>query len=265
VKEKIAIAETPHLGMEHQTMNAYGNKFRYTKINGKDFDWLMHHEFGHEWWGNKVTAKDWADYWIHEGICTFGDALARRELDGDDAYNQFFQQTSLRFENKQPIVQGKDIDEEAAYVGDIYAKGAFFMHTLRYVMGDSIFFPALKQFVNDPAYTYDNLVNTDDVEKFFSSRAGIDLNPLFSLYLRSTDKLEIHVKRVANEEVSETNKSERTYQISLTNIDMTLPFQITTGNGTQRMMVNKKGITIKSTTLPVIDNDIDYLTEILFD
>ena len=56
-------------------MNAYGNKFRYTKINGKDFDWLMHHEFGHEWWGNKVTAKDWADYWIHEGISTFGDAL----------------------------------------------------------------------------------------------------------------------------------------------------------------------------------------------
>jgi aminopeptidase N len=38
------------------------------KLGGKDFDWLMHHEFGHEWWGNKVTAKDWADYWIHEGI-----------------------------------------------------------------------------------------------------------------------------------------------------------------------------------------------------
>ena len=35
VKEKIGIVETPHLGMEHQTMNAYGNKFRYTQWAGR--------------------------------------------------------------------------------------------------------------------------------------------------------------------------------------------------------------------------------------
>ena len=81
-KEKIGIVETPHLGMEHQSMNAYGNNFRYTQVGGHDFDWLMNHEFGHEWWGNKVTAKDWADYWIHEGIETFATSymfLMRRE------------------------------------------------------------------------------------------------------------------------------------------------------------------------------------------
>jgi aminopeptidase N len=143
-KEKIAIAETPHLGMEHQTMNAYGNKFRYTKVGGKDFDWLMHHELGHEWWGNKITAKDWADYWIHEGICSFGDALYTREMEGETAYIKWFKNSSLHFENKLPIVIGKDIDEEQAYHGDIYGKGAFFMHTMRYVLGDSIFFPHIK-------------------------------------------------------------------------------------------------------------------------
>src|SRR5258706_3384856 len=95
VKEKIGIAETPHLGMEHQSMNAYGNKFRYTKVGGKDFDWLMDHEFGHEWWGNKVTAKDWADYWINEGINTFGDALDIRDLAGEDAYLKRFKQDAL--------------------------------------------------------------------------------------------------------------------------------------------------------------------------
>ena len=89
-KEKIAIAETPHLGMEHQTMNAYGNKFHYTKVGGEDYDGLMHHEFGHEWWGNKVTARDWADYWIHEGINTFGDALYIREFEGERAYIKHF-------------------------------------------------------------------------------------------------------------------------------------------------------------------------------
>ncbi|MFI5133346.1 MAG: M1 family metallopeptidase [Chitinophagales bacterium] len=251
-KEKIAICETPHLGMEHQTMNAYGNKFRYGKVGGKDFDWLMDHEFGHEWWGNKVTAKDWADYWIHEGINTFGDALDVRELEGETAYLQRFQESALHFENKKPIVQGKDIDEESAYINDIYGKGAFFMHTLRYVIGDSIFFPALKQFVTDPKYTYDNLVTTDDIEQFFSKRSGRDLKPLFNLYLRTTDKMEIYMKQIPN----------GAYQVSLTNLDMTLPLKLITSNGEQMIMAGKKAITVKSTTLPVIDPDMFYLKKI---
>lgn len=86
VKERIAASETPHLGMEHQTNIAYGNKYRFTKVGGKDFDWLLHHEFGHEWWANKVTNRDWAHMWIQEGICVFGDAMATRELAGEEAY-----------------------------------------------------------------------------------------------------------------------------------------------------------------------------------
>src|SRR3569833_1651691 len=115
-KEKIAMAETPHLGLEHQTMVAYGYKFRYTKIGGEDYDWLMHHEFGHEWWGNKVTAKDWADYWIHEGICSFGDALYTREFEGEAAYNKIFQRSIFGIQNNLPIVQHPDMDDEAAYI-----------------------------------------------------------------------------------------------------------------------------------------------------
>ena len=251
-KEKIAICETPHLGMEHQTMNAYGNKFRYTKVGGEDYDGLMHHEFGHEWWGNKVTAKDWADYWIHEGINTFGDALYIREFEGEAAYNQHFHDISLRFENKLPVVMGKDIDEEAAYNSDIYGKGAFFMHTIRYIMGDSLFFPAIKKFVTSPKYTYDNLVSTDDVQIFFSEESGRDLKPLFDLYLRSVNKLDVHIKQLPRDK----------YLIQLQNFSMALPMEITTSTGTKRMVVDTKGITVESKTLPVIDQDTFYLKKL---
>ncbi|HMQ00587.1 MAG TPA: M1 family metallopeptidase, partial [Cyclobacteriaceae bacterium] len=96
VKEKIGIAETPHLGMEHQTMNAYGNQYRYSKIGGEDFDWLLHHEFGHEWWANKVSNKDWAHMWIQEGICSFGDHLFTLEMEGEEAYNERMRETGRR-------------------------------------------------------------------------------------------------------------------------------------------------------------------------
>lgn len=255
VKEKIGIVETPHLGMEHQTMNAYGAKFKYTKVGGEDYDGLMHHEFGHEWWGNKVTAKDWADYWIHEGICTYGDALYVREFEGEKAYIKFFQNSALSFGNKIPLVIGKDIDEESAYNGDIYGKGAFFMHTLRYIMGDSTFFPALKGFVTDPRYTYSNLASTDDVMQYFSKAAGQDLKPLFDLYIYSINKLEVHIKAQRGDK----------YQVQLLNIDMSLPIDITADGITKRYTLDKKGITIISKTTPVIDPDTYYLKKLIIE
>jgi aminopeptidase N len=255
VKEKIGAVETPHLGMEHQTMNAYGNKFNYNKLGGKDFDWLLHHEFGHEWWGNKVTVKDWSDFWIHEGICSFGDALATRELAGEQAYLDGFKQSYLGIQNKLPVVQGKDLDEETAYISDIYSKGAFFMHTLRFVIGDSIFFPALKQLAADPAYTYSNLVTTDDVQQLFSKKAGINLQPLFTHCLYTTDKLEIHIKRTGT----------GTYAISLLNLDMQLPLEIITDAGKQTIKAGKKPVLVKSKTLPVVDPEMYYFSKVIIE
>jgi aminopeptidase N len=248
-KEKIGIVETSHLGMEHQSMNAYGNSFKYTKVGGEDFDWLMNHEFGHEWWGNKVTAKDWADYWIHEGIGSFGDVLYTDDVEGKAAYIKHFKQSVYNIANTKPVVQGVDIDEESAYINDIYIKGAFFMHTLRYIIGDSIFFPTLKALSTDSQYTYNNLVNTTDVQKLFSKASGTNLQPLFDFYLYSTKKLEIHVTPMSNNR----------YQLKLDNFDMKLPVDVITDKGTQRLMLGKTAITITSTQPVQVDPDAYYL------
>jgi aminopeptidase N len=255
IKEKLAICETPHLGMEHQTLNAYGNKFRYTKAGGQDFDWLLHHELGHEWWGNKVTGIDWADMWIQEGICTFGDHLYTREADGEEAYRKRMQQTARAIKNEKAVVQGKNLDTDVVYHGDIYGKGAFFMHTIRYVTGDAIFFPTLKKLATDPKYTYDNLVSTDDVEQLFSQASGQDLKPLFDFYLRTVNKLDVLVKQTGD------NK----YQVQLINFDAAIPMDIKTDAGVQRTTLSKAGITITSTTTPVIDPEVFYLKRVIYE
>ncbi|HEV9036172.1 MAG TPA: M1 family metallopeptidase [Puia sp.] len=255
VKEKIGIVETPHLGMEHQTMNAYGNKFRYTVVGGQDFDGLMNHEFGHEWWGNKVTAGDWADYWIHEGIGTFGDALYTRDMEGEAAYEKYFQRIAPRIRNDKPVVLGKDIPEDEAYHPDIYPKGAFFMHTIRYVIGDSIFFSTLKHLATDSNTTYTHTTSTADVERLFSGASGIDLGPLFHLFLYTTDKLEIDVRQTG----------ETRYLVRLQNIDMPLPLEIVTDKGSQRVMVDKKGVVINSQSLPLVDPRVFYLKKVIYE
>lgn len=251
-KEKIGIAETPHLGMEHQTMNGYGNKFRYTQLGGKDFDWLLHHEFGHEWWANKVTNRDWAHMWIQEGICTYGDALVVRELEGEEAYRARMRQTARSAGNKLPIVQGDEVDSDQAYYGDIYGKGAYFMHTLRYVMGDELFFPTLKKLATDPQYTYDNTVTSMDVEQLFSNAYGQPLRPLFHLFLYTTDKLEIQVKQV----------SDTSYQVKLLNLNMSIPMEVDTDAGRKTVQLSQDPLLLLSRRLPVLDAQGFYMKKI---
>ena len=255
VKEAIRATETPHLGMEHQTNIAYGNKYRYEKLGGKDFDWLLHHEFGHEWWANKVTNRDWAHMWIQEGICVFGDAMATRELAGEDAYLEKMKQTAKQTANKLPVVRGEQVDSDSAYQGDIYGKGAFFMHTLRYVMGDDKFFPTLKKLATDPQYTYDNTVVTADVEKLFSGAYGKSLDPLFHLFLYTTDKLEVHVRKTNNNE----------YLVKLANLDMQIPIDVQTDAGIQHIMTDKKGTTVTSKSPVIIDPKVFYLKNVIIE
>jgi aminopeptidase N len=165
------------------------------------------------------------------------------------------QQTARYIHHQKPLVQGKNLDSNVAYQNDIYGKGAFFMHTLRYILGDAIFFPTLKKLVTDPRYTYDKFVSSDDVEQLFSAAAGNDLKPIFDLYLRTINKLEVRIKQV----------SDNSYLVQLLDFDSPLPMDVQTPTGTQRMILDKKGILITSSTIPVVDPDVYYLKHVILE
>ena len=255
VKERMGLSETPHLGMEHQTNIAYGNQYKFQQVGGKDFDWLLHHEFGHEWWANKVTNTDWAHMWIQEGICTFGDAMATRELAGEEAYLQRMRGIALATRNQYPIVRGEQVDSDSCYHPDIYGKGAFFMHTLRFILGDELFFPTLLQLATNPQYTYEHTVVTQDVLNLFNSASGKNLKPLFDLYLYTTQKLEVRVKQVRD----------TAYDLQLVNYPSSLPVEVRTHTGLQRMQLGATPIRINSHTMPIIDERVFYLKKVTYE
>ena len=253
-KEKIGIAQVPNPGMEHQTMISYGDgenraKFVTKKVGTWDYSSNLFHEFGHEWFANKVTNKDWAHMWIQEGIDVYSEALFCREANGERGYDSMMVMIKKGIRNEKPIVQGEEMNSGDAYIGDIYTKGAFFMHTLRYVLGDDLFFPTLKKLATDPQYTYSNFVTTDDVEQLFSKAAGKNLKPLFDFYLRTTKKLEITILQTGFNE----------YGIKATNLPMPLPIDILTDAGTKQIMLSDKLIKISSNFTPVVDSKGYYL------
>ena len=253
VNEKFGLLNTSFLGMEHQTIIAYGNKYHNRKIANLNFDNLLLHEMGHEWWGNKVTVGDWADFWIQEGICTYGEALYVLDKSGEGAYHEYMARFQRRIWNRSPLIGHKDATSDEAYGGDIYSKGAAFMHTLRFVLGDSIFFPTLKQFATDPAYTFPNFVNTDDLLNLLNKNSGKDLGKLFNLYLYTTDYPEIKIDSV----------STNTFELSIPNIDFEIPMEVSYDGKIDTLQLSDKSIQINSKTRPVVDAKNWYLKEFI--
>jgi aminopeptidase N len=205
-KEKAGLVETPHLGMEHSTIIAYGNKFRYSP---EGFDWLLFHEFGHEWWANLVTASDWRDFWIHEGFQSYMDTLYLEKMKGKQAYMDAMKGRQKATRNMQPVAPREAKIAYQVYMaepdylrsdGDIYGKGACILHTLRYLIGDKAFFASLRRMAY-PTKEMESwtdgrqprFVNTDDFKTIAEQESGMKLDWFFELYLRQPKLPSLHV------------------------------------------------------------------------
>lgn len=241
--DKIAVVETPYLGMEHQTINAYGNNFQFVPMGKVNYDWLLHHELGHEWFGNKVSVGDWADMWIHEGLTAYGDWLFYWEHGGPDAYFAKAKSESKNIPHARPVVSPINSTEEQAYHPEIYSKGAMIIHSLRGVLGDEVFFPMIKAFASDERFTYQNRVNTKDFTDFVQAYSGKNLQGFFKLYLYSTDLPKLKVSK----------RGKTGFAISLQNIDFEMLVEVQTSEGIQRLNLGSKAIEVNSSTPPVVD------------
>ncbi|MEN8164993.1 MAG: M1 family aminopeptidase, partial [Acidobacteriota bacterium] len=75
--------------------------------------------------------------------------------------------------NRTPIVQGDDLTSAGAYTGDIYPKGAWVLHMLRWLVGDEQFFEIVWRFANDEAFAY-GFVETEDLIALVAEVSGGD-------------------------------------------------------------------------------------------
>jgi aminopeptidase N len=205
-KEKLGVVETPHLGMEHQTINAYGNAY---KKSAEGFDWLFHHEFSHEWFANQLTVSNWDDFWLHEGTGSYMQPLYGEWREGTARYSAMMLNQRIGINNKSAIVAGKPQSERQVYFdapgrgSDIYSKGSWTLHTLRNLIGDKAFFDVMKLAVygrKDP--TPDNIKplyrTTPEFIGFVKQVTGTDYQWFFDIYLYQADLPDLVEKREGN-------------------------------------------------------------------
>lgn len=183
-----ALVETPYAGMEHQGAIAYGNKYmkgywgRYPK--DMDFDYIIIHETGHEWWGNSVSMKDAADMWIHESFCTYSESVFVECKYGYESMLEYLKSQKFMINNRTPIEGTYGLNHEGNGT-DMYYKGAWMIHTFRSVLNnDSLFRSILKGIAQDFAY---RTVDGEEIVNYINTKAKYNYTPFFGQYLKYAD------------------------------------------------------------------------------
>ncbi|MFA5012507.1 MAG: M1 family aminopeptidase [Ignavibacteria bacterium] len=161
-------------GMEHQTISSMG------VFN----QGIIAHELAHQWFGDKVTCRNFNNIWLNEGFATYSEALFAEHFNGKEEYDAIIR---TKMSNAKKAVGSlyllnTDNVNEIFNSNRTYSKGAMVVHMLRGITGDSVFFNILKSYINDPALAYNTAV-TEDLQRVAESVSGRNLNYFFQEWI----------------------------------------------------------------------------------
>ncbi len=184
--------------------------------SAENTDSLISHELAHQWFGDLVTCKDWANLWLNEGFATFFETVWEEHQYSADAAAFSRWQSRNQWMGAQrlypvPIVT-RDFSDSIEYAGNVYTKAGWVLHMLHDQLGDADFWRAMKHYLEK--YRGQNAVSADlaraieeatnvNVDKFFDQwiyGAGAPRFQVISTYDEASKQLKLEVKQTQKAE-----------------------------------------------------------------
>ncbi len=146
---------------------------------------LIAHETAHQWFGDLLTTRSWANSWLNEGFATYFEALYREHAFGKrefqyEMYGNHRQTISADHAERRPTVYNRYYDPVDIFGAFIYPRGASILHMLRFFLGDTLFDKAIRYYVHE--YRHRN-VDTHDFAEAISEATGYNVNWFFNEWL----------------------------------------------------------------------------------
>ncbi|CUS87389.1 aminopeptidase N, partial [Candidatus Kryptonium thompsonii] len=173
----VAVYPFRYGGMEHQTMTTIHRKW----LDGNSEGGIAH-ELAHQWWGDLVTCETWAEIWLNEGFASYGDALYTEYKYGFEAFKSKLEYWAKAYFWEDSIIRYPIYNPPSGrlFGTAVYYKGAWVLHMLRNLIGDSAFFAVLQEWGRRYAY------GTGTTQKFIqvvNDITGEDLSWFFNQWV----------------------------------------------------------------------------------
>lgn len=245
------LIDAPYLGMEHQSAIAYGNKY-LNGYMGKDlsgtglglqWDYIIIHESGHEWFGNNITAADIADMWIHEAFTMYSEGLFVESIEGKKAGARYIAGVRQNIMNDKPVIGPYHVNTEGS--SDMYFKGANLLHIIRTILDDDTRWRTILRGLNTEFGL--KTTNTEEIVNYINKQSGRNFTPVFNQYLRYASIPVLEYRNMGREVSYRWNAGEPGFN---------MPVRILNGNKYQWLEVSQEWKTLKhkGPFLPDTDN-----------
>jgi aminopeptidase N len=157
-------------GMEHQT-----NSF----INWPA-SWLIAHELGHQWFGDKITCASWEDIWLNEGFASYLQFLFGTSMNPNGPQANLVALIDAITTEPGGSVKVNDTTNINRIFSTrlSYQKGLYLVHMLRGVLGDTAFFKGVRNYLTDPTLK-NGYARTADLQRNLESVSGKKLGEFF--------------------------------------------------------------------------------------
>lgn len=182
------------LGDHYQEMSGYSVlKDTYGKLVLKDSTEtnLISHELAHQWWGNRITCKNWNHFWLNEAMATYLSAayneyrFGKEKYQSDiDSYYKVYEAIKSR-NNDKPLVFANWSNPSTDDRNLVYFKGAYVLHLLREKLGDEAFWKAIKFYSTK---YFGESVETADFQKAIEESSGVQLDDFFHEWIYKNEK-----------------------------------------------------------------------------
>lgn len=213
MEEKYAMSEVPFReagAMENQTATTMGE-------NVFDREDVIAHELAHQWWGDALTPKTFADIWLNEGFASFFDALFTEYKYGRKSFEDRMVQMVSRIigdgSMEYPIYNPP---ERFLFGSAVYLKGAWVLYMLRNEVGNELFRQICRRYYE--RYTYKN-VTTNDFIAVCEEVYGSSLQQFFDQWLMYSGMPVLHGSWIQSNGITEITitqiQPEPQYQFNL--------------------------------------------------
>ncbi len=150
---QICVDEYNWGGMEHTSATTLNVSTLHDKRAHLDTssDGLVAHELAHQWFGDLMTCKDWAELWLNESFATFFQIVwAEKDLGDDEAKWQAWTQADRYLKEakryQRPIVSYQYNQPGNMFDSHSYPKGSRVLYMLRFELGEELFWRAINRY-----------------------------------------------------------------------------------------------------------------------